>query len=287
MEIKFTPQFKSIAINTQDGFPLTASVFEPDEPNGKTIVFASAMGVLQQYYYNMAEFLRLKGFRSITFDYRGIGLSSPKTLKGFGAMLHHWGEQDIEAVLQYALNKYPNDELQFISHSVGGQVFGMAPSNKHVSKVLMAASQSGYWKLWPAAGKLRMFAISHVLMPSISHATGYFPAKKLGLFEDVPHGVATQWSRWIRNKEYMFSDGRDSLQHFGNVTAPMRLISFSDDTYAPPATVDWLATKYHNASVERVNYTPQDLNLKEIGHFAFFKRQFKPHFWDDVVDWFL
>lgn len=275
--------YQSLNIAAADGYPLSAAVFEPDVPNGKTVVIASAMGVLQQYYYNLGEYLRQQGFRFITFDYRGVGQSSPKSLKGFQAMLHHWGEEDIEGVLQYVLTNHPNDELQFMSHSVGGQVFGLAPSNKYVSKVAMVASQSGYWNLWPASGKPRMWMVSHVAIPSLTALTGYMPAKKLKLFEDVPKGVADQWARWIRNREYMFVEERPTLANFSQVTAPMRLISFSDDTYAPPATVDWLATKYPNALIERVNYKPRDLNLKEIGHFAYFKRQFQPYFWEELA----
>src|SRR5690606_41014442 len=70
-----------------------------------------------------------------------FGLSAPKRMKGFEAHLHQWGELDIEAVLQYALHQLPTDTLLYASHSVGGQVFGLAESNKHVQKVLMVASQ--------------------------------------------------------------------------------------------------------------------------------------------------
>lgn len=277
------PQYRSLVIPAVDGYQLHAALFEPDIPIGRTVVIASAMGVLQQYYYNIGEYLRQRGFRFITFDYRGIGKSAPETLKGFNAMLHDWGELDIEGVLQHVKTTWPGDELQFMSHSVGGQIFGFAPSNKDVSKVAMVASQSGYWNLWPGVGKFRMWTISYIAMPLLTNLTGYMPAKKLNLFEDVPKGVSNQWTRWIRNSKYMFVEDRPTLDNFSNVTASMRLISISDDSYAPPATVDWLANKYSSAQIERINYTPADFDLNEIGHFAYFKRKFQPYFWDDLV----
>lgn len=267
-----------------DGYPLAATIFEPEQSRDKTLVIASAMGVLQGYYAPFAQFLADRGTRVITFDYRGVGLSAPDSLRGFKAMLHDWGEQDIEGMFQYVLNTYPDDQLQFMSHSVGGQVFGLAPSNKHVEKAVMVASQSGYWNMWPMGGKPRMWLVSHVFIPALTSTVGYLPAKKLNLFEDVPKGVAAQWAKWIRNREYMFTETRETLQHFNQVKADMRLYSFSDDTYAPPATVDWLATKYKNARVERRNFDPGYKDLKSIGHFNFFRRKYGPYFWEEVAE---
>ncbi|CAN5312910.1 alpha/beta fold hydrolase [soil metagenome] len=274
-------------ITAADGYPLQASVFVPGQPNGRTVVVGSAMGVLQQYYYNFSEYLRGQGFHVVVFDYRGVGLSAPKRMKGFEAHLHQWGELDIEAALQYALHQLPTDTLLYMSHSVGGQVFGLAESNKHVQKVLMVASQSGYWNLWEGYHKVRMFNISHLAIPSLTAMVGYLPAKKLGLFEDVPKGVANQWASWIRHPEYLFRESRPSLANFQNVTAPLRMISFSDDHFAPPQTVDNLATRYPNAAIERINYTPEQFGLKEVGHFNYFKRKYAEWFWEDALEWLI
>lgn len=277
--------FQLVQIAATDGYPLSAALFEPDLPNGKTIVIASAMGVLQQYYYSIGEYLRQQGFRFITFDYRGIGLSAPQTLKGFDATLHHWGDSDLEGVLQYVKHQHPTNELQFMSHSVGGQIFGLAPSSTDVKRVAMVASQSGYWNLWPASGKLGMWAVSHLFIPTATQLAGYLPTKKLDLFENVPKGVANQWARWIRNPDYMFVDEHYNLGGYTKVNAPMRLISFSDDSYAPPATVDWLASRYTGAPIERIDYHPSDFGLKEIGHFAYFKRNYQRYFWEDLSNY--
>jgi predicted alpha/beta hydrolase len=279
------PHFTPTIIKATDGYPLHASVFVPEVPNGRTVVMGSAMGVLQQYYYNFSEYLRGLGFHVVVFDYRGVGLSAPKRMKGFEAHLHQWGELDIEAVLQYALHQLPTDTLLYSSHSVGGQVFGLAESSKHVQKVMMVASQSGYWNLWSGHHKARMWAISHIFLPGATAVAGYLPAKKLGLFEDVPKGVANQWASWIRHPEYIFRETRPTLENFKNITAPMRLISFSDDHFAPPRTVDNLATRYSNGQVERINYTPQQFGIKELGHFNYFKRGFKEYFWADAGEW--
>lgn len=279
------PQFTSITIKAADGYPLQGSLFVPDAPNGRTVVMGSAMGVLQQYYYNFSEYLRGLGFHVVVFDYRGVGLSAPPKLKGFEAQLHDWGELDIEAALQYALRQLPTDVLLYASHSVGGQVFGLAESGKYVEQVIMVGSQSGYWNLWDGYHKLRMFNISHFGLPGLTAMFGYLPAKKLKLFEDVPKGVANQWASWIRHPEYLFRENRPSLANFKNVTAPMKMISFSDDHFAPPRTVDNLVTRYSNAQVERINYTPHQFGVKELGHFNYFKRGFKEYFWEDAAVW--
>jgi len=56
----------------------------------------------------------------------------------------------------------------------------------------------------------------------------------------------------------------------------------SDDTYAPRAAVEALHSLYVGAQLERRHLSPQDLGVKEIGHFGFFKESFRSTLWEQL-----
>ncbi len=275
---------QKLSIPAVDGYQLAASCFDPDDPKGTTLIIGGATGVLQRYYSRFATFMAENGIRVYTFDYRGIGKSKPKTLKGFPAKMQDWGELDIRGALKHVQAQHPNDTLHFVGHSAGGQVFGLVEENHLFDKVVLVASQSGNWRFWTGPGKLQMWTTSHVLIPLLTATVGYFPAKKLGLFEDLPKGVANQWAAWIRHPEYLFSSELPTLENFAGVKGSLRSYSFSDDGYAPEKTVDWLASKYENAQVERIHHKPADIGVKQIGHFGFFQPAFQKPYWEKVLE---
>ena len=59
----------TITIHTQDQYPITATLFEPENANGKLLLVNSATGVKQQTYYSFAQYFADFGFVVITYDY--------------------------------------------------------------------------------------------------------------------------------------------------------------------------------------------------------------------------
>jgi predicted alpha/beta hydrolase len=82
-----------LKIPTTDGFELAATLHEAQSPSDNMIMVA--MGVKRSYYQHFANFLAEHGFHVLTFDYRGVGDSSPTKLHGFPASLYTWGTQDL------------------------------------------------------------------------------------------------------------------------------------------------------------------------------------------------
>ena len=52
---------KVIKIKTADYYEITATIFEPANPNGKLLLINSATGVRQQTYYDFAKYFSEKG----------------------------------------------------------------------------------------------------------------------------------------------------------------------------------------------------------------------------------
>ena len=58
------------------------------------------------------------------------------------------------------------------------------------------------------------------------HAWSWFSSA-----EDLPKGVALQWSRWCRDRQYLLGDNALPLHRYDTFTAPVLAYSFSDDKW--------------------------------------------------------
>ena len=266
----------TLTISATDGYPLGATLFSSPSPRA-VIIVNGATGVPHKFYGRLARWLSERGAHVITYDYRGIASSRPATLKGFTGTMSDWGARDLEGVIQWAQREYPKLPLRLVGHSVGGQVLSLAESNHHFDRIITVASQSGYWKLWPAQTRLVMGTLWHTVMPVIPRLLGYVPGQ-FGIGEDLPEHIAREWARWGRSPNYML-DHTSAREGFGRLTAPVTAWSFSDDFYAPKAAVDWLHAQMVNARVERHHLEPRELDAKNIGHFAAFRDTFAATLW--------
>ncbi|MEA3137511.1 MAG: hypothetical protein QOC71_1792 [Thermoplasmata archaeon] len=276
-----TPPAKSPAdprvlrLKASDGYPLEASLFRGKGPDA--VVVAGATGVKRSFYDAFARALAAKGFSVVTLDYRGVGGSRPKRLKGFHATMRQWGELDLDAALQWALRELEPDRLLVVGHSVGGQLLGHASAADEVAAAYFVGSQSGYWRHWPASGKLGIFTLWHLLIPALSRPMGYFPSPWFGLGQDLPTGVARQWAHWGRHPDYLLRDGDEVRRRYERIRAPMVATAIARDRFAPEAGVRALLQMYPNAQ--------RRLHLEDdVGHFDWFKPR-NQALWDGAAAW--
>ena len=271
---------EALRIAAADGYALSAKLLGAQQRTGPVVVINGATGVRQRYYARFAEWLVHRGASVITWDYRGIGESRPHRLRGFTGTMRDWGEHDFEGVLRFVSERFAGRELVVVGHSIGGQLLGQAKSNRVIARAVTVGSQLGSWQLWPGYKKWAMAGLWHVVMPGITHVMGRFPGA-LGIGADLPRGVALEWARWGRSRDFVLAHGvsRDGYAALG---CPIVSISLTDDDYAPKAAVDALHALYVNASVERRHVSPRDVGASAIGHFGFFRDQFAPSLWEQV-----
>jgi len=273
---------------TTDNYKLAYTKFTASDTASKVMLIGSATGVKQEFYSNYASFMAQSGVTVYTFDYRGIGKSRDvsKPFKQLNAYMHEWGEKDIKHMIQLVKDENPDKMFYYLGHSVGGQLLGIADNNHLINKVILYGAQSGFWKYWKANGLksgIWMYSNWHILFPVFITLFGYFPAKRLGLFEDLPKGVATEWSSWGRHKDYLQSSGRASLQYFKQIKTPILAVSVEDDDFAPHEAVNWITDMYENGIVNKIHLVPTDYNLKKLGHFGFFRSKYKEVFWGTLL----
>ncbi len=148
-------QIKTITIPATDGYSLAATSFQPDSNPTETVVtINSATAVPQRYYKPFATFLAKQSYTVITYDYRGIGDSRPKSLRGFQAQARDWALLDMAGVVDWVQATYQPQRLFHMGHSYGGQTAGLLPNGNQIDALVTFSSQSGYWRLQGGNQKL-------------------------------------------------------------------------------------------------------------------------------------
>jgi len=258
-----------IQIPALDGYPLAATVYTPDGSSKGVVTINSAMATPRRFYRHYATFFMEHGYTVITYDYRGISGSRPKTLRGFAASIQDWIFRDMDAVLGYAVETYQPEKIFHMGHSFGGQTAGMLANGHHITAMLTACSQSGYWRMQGDYEPIKVLLSMYILFPVLSHLVGFMPWSRLGSTEDLPKGVALDWASWCRNPGYLRGDNRLPLERYNDFSAPVLAYSFDDDTWGTKEAVDDLMVIY--PTLARKHIIPQDVGVNNIGHFGFFR----------------
>jgi len=273
-----------------DHLPLAGTLTDAQPPMRGAVVIGPAMAVPRGFYGGFAEYLAEGGLTVLRFDYRGIGGSLRGPVRASDATMHAWGEQDLAGGLRFLRERHPGTPLLLVGHSAGGQLFGLVPEPNDVRAVLTVGAQSGYWRNWSGLGRLRMLLYWTVVFPGLTRALGYLPLRRLtGGGEDVPPGVALEWSSWGRDPAYVLSYARrkDGAKGYAAFNGRIRAYALADDSYAPRAAVQALLDFYPSASRELLSVDPASVGASSIGHFGFFQRRFCDSLWSEARNWLL
>lgn len=270
---------RDVTIEAPDGFTLGARVFEPSGVPRSLVVIAPATAVPQSFYRAFAARVAERGHVALTFDYRGIGESRHGSLRRFDARMRDWGAKDLDGVLAWAARERPDLPRALVGHSAGGQIPCLTPRSAELAALVLVAAQSGWWKHWSGASRARRAIEFHALLPGFALALGFVPGWT-GIGEDLPGGVAREWTRWCRHPDYILRDEtEDRRTRFAAIRAPVLSISIEDDAFAPRAAVDALAALYTGARVER-----RHVDAPGVGHFGFFRSRHAA-LWEPALAW--
>lgn len=278
------PQAIEASIRTDDGFAVAARIYEPAGAPRASVVIHGATAVPQRYYRRFAAFLASRGARVSTYDYRGVGESRPMSLVDFPASMRDWAELDARAVIRFADQSSPGLPRLSVGHSFGGQLVGLIDEARAVDSALMVGAQLGYVAHWPVLERARLHAVWNLAIPTLSALYGYVPGR-FGLSQDLPSGVAREWSRWCRSPNYLMDHVEGARERFARFDRPVLFYSFTDDSFAPEAAVDALLGALDTARVSHRRYAPSELGRKEVGHFGFFRAQAQSRLWNEAGEW--
>lgn len=274
-----------------DGYELGGIHFEPEGDSDPLIavVIASGGGIPARRYRHFASFLASSGIPVLAFDYRGVGLSRPRSLRGFHATAEDWSEFDCGGAIQWMRTRYPRAELVGIAHSISTVVIGGAPNVGELSRLIFIAAHTGYYGDYRKRHRIPMALLWHGVMPALTRIFGFFPARMLRLGEDIPAGIALQWAARRTPElrpEATDRDGlraRSMLARYGEIKVPTLSISFTDDAFATEAGTQRLLALYPSLDVRYESIGPASIGIASIGHFGFFRRESGPLLWPRVL----
>jgi len=275
---------QNVLIEARDGFKLSATIRRPLTEIKGVIQMNCGTGIPQKVYSNLAIYLTQYGYVTVTYDYRGIGNSKPKNLKGFEAKIEDWGILDMTSIFDWIISEFPNEKKIIIGHSMGGQLVGLMDNYQKIDKLVLIASSTGYWKDMSSPYKWLMPPLWFLFVPLTTFIYGYANAKKIRQGENLPKGVAIQWRNWCINPNYFdehFKKSNTSL-FFDKLRIPLKSIQIKDDPIANEITSNKILKYYKIANIEIEKISPEQLGVKKIGHTGFFSRQFKDTLWKNL-----
>lgn len=275
------PQPLELAIPTADGRSLAALLHEPvGEPLAQVIIHG-ATATPQRYYGSFARHLAWRGFRVLTYDYRGIGRSRREPLADERVTMDGWREDAI-AAQAWLVDREPARALLAIGHSFGGQIAATVDVGRRPQALLLVAAGSGFWRGYAPAQRPRLWLTWTVGMPLLARTFGYVPGWA-GLGEDLPAGVARQWARWCLDPEYLLGERPELRERLAAYDGRVLSLGFADDGFAPEVNVRWLAQQLRGAQVEHRQLHPHELGLPELGHFGAFRATAATSLWPRLV----
>ena len=273
-----------VTLSASDGYPITAIRYPSRAPARAHLIVAGAVGVPQRFYRRFAEYAASIGCSTLTFDYRGIGLSAPTTLEGFEMDYFDWGRLDLAAAVE-AMSA-PNLPLYIVGHSFGGHAFGLLPNYERVTAFYTFGTGAGWHGWMPPLERAKVLAISEIVGPGLTRWKGYLPLNVLGLGEDLPLAFYERWKHWCHSPNYFFGDlaVRHVTQSFDRIRAPLMAANAIDDHWSPPKSRDAFIAGYRNAVRHTLDLDPIAVGLRSIGHNGYFKQNARP-LWEAALDW--
>ncbi|MEQ1647508.1 MAG: alpha/beta fold hydrolase [Hyphomicrobiaceae bacterium] len=280
---------RTIMFPAADGYRLTGQIYlpSPGTNSGPVTIIGSATGVPQRFYGRFANYLAEHGRPTITFDYRGIGLSAPAHLRGFTARFRDWGILDIPAALDYAKHNFPNKPLHWIGHSYGGFGTGLAHNARLIERQLAISAMSADFRFVDSKSESwKIGALLFGLGPITAMTLGYVPGKLFG-GTDLPKGVALEWSKWVATREFLFGiTDLPERKYFADLRAPLMFVRMEDDTWLSKRGVEHLATQYNNATeISHWTVSIAEGGERPIGHLGFFRSDFRSTLWQKALAW--
>lgn len=269
-----------ISFDTKDGTWIGARWYEPEGRARATVVIHGATATPQRYYAPFASALTERGLRVLTYDYRGIGESRPRSLRRYRATMTEWAREDAQAAMDVA-SAFP-EPILLVGHSFGGQLLGLIDLPDRVRSIVLVGAQLGYLGHWPLEKRIAYWPLWNAVIPATVATFGYQPGF-LGLGVDLPGGVALEWARWCKSPNYLFDHHPEARARFASIDRPVLFYSFTDDSYAPKAAVSAYLAKLERAPVVHRRFAPSMLGQDAIDHFGFFRRGVVPSLWEEAI----
>ena len=282
---------KTLRLRALDGYELGAVFYAAAGPRAprRVAVFHGGAGISAPRYRRFAQFLANSGIHVLTYDYRGIGLSRPAALRGFRATMADWCDYDGAGAIAWLRGRFPRHEILGFSHSIGAFPMVGAPNATEQAGLVLIGPHTAYFGDYRARYRPGMTIFWHGLMPAVTRILGYFPARRLGLGEDLPADIALHWAARRAGNLRPSSPGaehermRRILDRCAALERPALAITVSDDALATVAGATRVLACFQRLRAQQVVLGPAHAKARRLGHFGFFRRDAGAILWPRLL----
>lgn len=254
---------EQIDVTAADGAASKITVFTADHaPDAPVLICMPAMGTAARFYEPLAEPIVREGWRFVTADLRGVGLSAVRVKRGGVFGYREMVESDWPAVVRKTREMFPGAPVYLLGHSLGGQLSALylAENPGAVAGLILVAAPSVHWRGWDAPLNAGVLAGTQAAC-AVAALLGYFPGRKLGFGGTEARGVIGDWARQARTGRYEPRGASvDYERRLADLEAPVLAFSFEDDFLSPPRAVGNLLAKMRRARVTHVTLAGDGLD---------------------------
>ncbi|MDP9151002.1 MAG: alpha/beta fold hydrolase [Myxococcota bacterium] len=237
-----------IEVKAADGWLLRAEIHEPevarDHPLGVALLAHGVMAGRSEFDRpagrGVVRLLAERGWRVVTFDFRGHGDSEPPAGGRTRCTYDDLVTGDLPALHAFARSRSPRKKpVILVGHSLGGHVALAAQGAGLVAFDGIAAIGSNIWlrEFEPSPARWLVKRATLAAALTLSRKIGRFPARALGLGSDDENASYLEdLVRYSRTGAWTSADGRmDYLASLGRVRVPvLQVVSQGDHLACVP-----------------------------------------------------
>lgn len=224
-----------LELRTKDGTSLACTLHEPEGKAFGQLILAHAMFARQSAFVRpggLAERFRARGWRVLTFDFRGHGQSGTAAAKGGTWAYDDLVREDLPAVVEALRARRKRGPVVVLGHSLGGHVALAAQGAGRLRADAIVTVACNLWLREVATSRaLRLVeAASLSLFQRVAMRRGYFPARALRLGSDDEALPYVRDLCRFSKEGWRSADGRDD--YFANlprVDVPVYAIASTGD----------------------------------------------------------
>lgn len=224
-----------LELRTKDGTVLGCTLLEPEGKAFGDLVLAHAMFARQSAFVRpggLAERFRARGWRVLTFDFRGHGQSGTAAAKGGSWSYDDLVREDLPAVVEGLRARRKRGPVVVLGHSLGGHVALAAQGAGRLHADAFVTVACNLWLRELALSRaLRLVETASLeLVLRVAVRRGYFPARALRLGSDDEALPYIRDLHRFAHTGWRSADGReDYLANLARIDVPVYAIASTGD----------------------------------------------------------
>ncbi len=249
-----------LATEAADGHRWMTQLWPAEAPTS-ALLWLPALGVPASKYARWGEALAATGITVAVHEWRGNGSSSLRASRRCD-----WGYRDlltIDLPASLAAAQAAAPDLKWIigGHSLGGQLAaiaaGMTPA--HYVALLLVATGVPDHRLFPWRQRVAV-QLFVSMVPLITRVFGIFPGEHLKWAGREAATLMREWAETARRGDYRrVALDRDAEEALGDWRGPVLGLQFTEDWFAPTASLDGLVAKLGQGPRQRDTFDRERL----------------------------